>query len=121
MVGQPPKTRWVKAKVRGKDLELENQTDPRDTHLCGYVLAYFFAPQGKSAARCAIGAVPSNRWSVGDLRFALRETEIGSYLFIEWAGQKSPNKAVLSQALVTLAPMRRFPSQENSETQTQQR
>jgi len=40
---------------------------------------------------------------VGDLRFALRETEIGSYPFIEWAGQKSPNKAVLSQALIGLS------------------
>ncbi len=56
--------------------ELQNQIGPRDTHGFGYVGAYVCASKRKCDARRSVGSVSSNSWGVGDLRPALRETEI---------------------------------------------
>jgi hypothetical protein len=62
---------------RGKtNDELENQIGPRNTHSFGDVGAYVCASKRNCNARRGVGAVSHDGWSVGDLRFALRETEI---------------------------------------------
>ena len=67
---------WAKLKERLSDHELQNQIDPRDTHGIGDVGAYVCGSKRRCAAGRAIGSVSVDRWSVGDLRFALCETEI---------------------------------------------
>ena len=57
--------------------EWEKQTGPRRAHRSGYDVAYVCPTQRRIVARFSLGAVSGHSWSVGDLRFALREAEIG--------------------------------------------
>jgi hypothetical protein len=56
--------------------ELENQTYPRGTHSFGYAVPYICDSERKYVARCTTGSVSGDGWGLGDLRFALRKTEI---------------------------------------------
>jgi hypothetical protein len=65
----------AKGKVRSPH-EWEKQTSLRRAHRSGYDVAYVCTAQRRTVARCSLGAVSGHSWSVGDLRFALREAEI---------------------------------------------
>jgi hypothetical protein len=65
-------------KARRNNHELENQIDCRDNHGTGHVAAYVCASPRRCATGRAVGSVPGNLCSVGDLRFVVREIEIGS-------------------------------------------
>ena len=54
--------------------ELENEIGPRGAYGSGYVLPHLCASQRFILARRSGGTVSNHRWSVGDLRLALRET-----------------------------------------------
>ena len=56
--------------------EFQDETGPRSPHRFSDVAAYLCASTGKCPARLTIGSVPSHSRRVGNLRFALRETEI---------------------------------------------
>jgi len=72
-------THGRKLKARENENELEKQISPRDTHGCGYALAYFRDSKRRVvSARRTGGAVSSNCRGVGDLRLALREAEVGT-------------------------------------------
>jgi hypothetical protein len=62
----------------GNHHELEKQADSRDTDGSSHVLAYVPASQGRRIARLSLGAVPVNRRSVGNLRFAFREVKVAT-------------------------------------------
>ena len=72
------RARSANLKTREKDDELHNEVGCRDTHGFGDAGADLCDSKGKCAAGCTIGSVSSNRWSMGDLCFALREIEISS-------------------------------------------
>jgi hypothetical protein len=57
---------------------LEIQIGPGDTHRFGYVRINVRASKGKCITKCTIGAIPINRRSLGNLRFAFRKVEIES-------------------------------------------
>jgi hypothetical protein len=56
---------------------LEKQADTRDTDSSGDVFAYVPAAQGRYVARHGSSAVSLDRGSLGDLRSAFREAEVG--------------------------------------------
>ena len=62
-------------KVRSPD-ELEKQTGLGRFDRSGNDAAYIRATPRKHHARCRCGAISPDRWSLGDIRFALREAEI---------------------------------------------
>jgi hypothetical protein len=78
------RARSANLKTREKHDELHNEVGCRDTHGFGDAGADFCDSKRKCATRRTIGSVPSNCWSVGDLRFALRETEIRSHVYVVW-------------------------------------
>ena len=58
--------------------DLEKQNDPWDIDSFSYAPADVCNSQRRGSARRAVGSVPGDCWGVGDLRFAVRETEIVS-------------------------------------------
>ena len=62
--------------ARQNNHEDEDQIGSRDTDSTGNVGAYVCASPRRCATGRAVGSVSNNRWSVGDLRFAVREIEI---------------------------------------------
>jgi hypothetical protein len=56
--------------------ELKNQNSPWHTHSPGHAFAYLCTSKRKCNARCSAGAVSDNCWSMGNLRSALRKTEM---------------------------------------------
>jgi hypothetical protein len=70
------RVRSANLKTREKHHELQNEVGSWDTHGFGDVGAYICDSTRRCATRRTIGSVSFNGWSVGDLRFALRETEI---------------------------------------------
>ena len=65
-------------KAGSNNHEHENQVGSRDTDGTGNVGAYVCTSPRRYATGRAVGSVSGNRWSVGDLRFAVREIEIGT-------------------------------------------
>ncbi len=59
-------------------MKSKGKTHPRNTYGIGYVGAYVCGSKRRRTARRGIGSVPGDGWRVGDLRFALREIEIGN-------------------------------------------
>ena len=70
------RARSANLKTREKHHELQNEVGSRDTHGFRDVGAYVCDSKRKCATRRTIGSVSCNCWGVGDLRLALRETEI---------------------------------------------
>jgi hypothetical protein len=67
---------WARLKAEQDNHELKNQNSPWHTHSHGHVFAYLCTSKRKCNARCSIGAVSDNCWSMGNLCFALRKTKM---------------------------------------------
>jgi hypothetical protein len=68
--------RIVHLESEGRNHELQDQIDSRDTYGFGDVCAYVRDSKGWSDARRAAGSISVDRGSLVDLRLALRKTEI---------------------------------------------